>query len=117
MGSIDVHRVLGNRRIARPRSIATDAGPGDHLARELDDHGWVLLALLNEQVLNVRRGPRLGLERGDALFDALVVDAGDGRGVLEACAAHTHGGLGGHGPDAASALTARRRRGGCGSAG
>ena len=79
-----VNRVLGDPRIRRPRPVRARPGKGEDLAIALDDDGRVSIALLAELRLQMLDGARLSLERGDALLNALVIDAGDGSRVLGA---------------------------------
>jgi len=81
--AIDVDRVFADAGVARPRAVETGRGPGDDPTVTLGDDRGIALAALLDRRGDVRRRARRSLERGDALFDPLVVDLGDGGGVVE----------------------------------
>src|SRR5947209_1176796 len=83
-GAGDVDGVLGDPGIGRAAAVGTRAGPADDSTIALDDDRGVPILLAGQQRGNLRRGPWLGLEGGDALGDALVVDRRDRLGVRRA---------------------------------
>src|SRR5690242_3829431 len=116
MAAIDIDRVLGDGVIARTRTIAAGAGPRHDLATAFHDDRGIATQTFVEEALDVQRGPWLRFECGDAIFDALVVDAGDCFGVRTASGSRHGCGLTGHDPAVASssrwirALIASRTR-------
>src|SRR5688572_7871272 len=81
-GARDVDRVLGHAGIGRPAAVGARGRPGHHAAVALDDHRREALALVRELRGDLGGRARLGLEGGDAIGDALVVDGRDRRRVL-----------------------------------
>src|SRR5437899_10723774 len=76
-GAGDVDGVLGDPGIGKAAAVGTRAGPADASTIALDDDRGVPILLAGQQRGNLRRGPWLGLEGGDAIGDALVVDRRD----------------------------------------
>ena len=79
-------------------SCCTCASPRHDLAFAFNDDGWVAAKSIIQQALDIGGGSRLSLERGDAVFDALVVDTGDRSGVVPLGRAHHRSGCGAHHP-------------------
>src|SRR5215813_859388 len=67
-----IHRMLGNARIRRPRSIGAGACPGDDSTFMLRDDRREAISFLDELRGDLFRSPRLGLEGGNPFRDPLV---------------------------------------------
>src|ERR671932_2032304 len=80
-GTSDVHREFRDAGVTGPGTVGTDGCPCHHLPVTFDDDGRVPVATLGQLGLDLLQGARLRLKRRDTICDALVVDAGDGRGV------------------------------------
>src|SRR5207247_5856727 len=77
--ALDIHRVLAGAGVAGTGAVRADRGPGHDLAVALDDHRGVPVTLPGELRFDLLDRARLGLEGGDPILDALVVDPGDRR--------------------------------------
>ncbi len=77
--AVDIDGELGVLRVAGAWPVRRRAGPGDHLAVGFDHDDRV--AGVEPAPDGVHR-PGLGLEGRDAVMDALVIDVGDPRRVL-----------------------------------
>jgi len=76
----DVYRELADAGIAGPAAIGERCGEGDGSGPVgFSDHDEVPRL---EPLGDLRRRPRLGLESGHPIGDALIIDFGDRDGVL-----------------------------------
>src|SRR5258708_19543252 len=77
----DVDAELTHSRVARARPVRRRPREADHRAPARRDDRGVGAVVLLQHAADLLRAARLGLEGGDAVLDALVVDAGDGAGA------------------------------------
>ncbi len=84
---------LPNGGLALSCALAPALGPAFSptigRAPDSDEHG-VTVSMAAQPLQPLVLSPRLGLQRGDAVLNALVVDAGDGRDVVLGGAAEVH---------------------------
>src|SRR5438132_10864834 len=80
--ALDVDREVGDEAVAGPRAERVEAPPGDDLAVLLGHDDRMAGLAPGEPLPAFLGGPELGLERGAAVLDALVVDAADRAGVV-----------------------------------
>ncbi len=73
--------MLRDAGVGRPTAIGAGARPGHDFAVPHNDDRGIAVALLRHRGRDLGGRPRLGLERGDPVRDALAVDSRDGRGV------------------------------------
>src|SRR5262245_47640182 len=76
-----VDRVPCDTGVCGTIPIRTGARPGDDLVTTLGHDRWEAVALVDELHGDLLRRSRLGLERRDAIGDALVIDVGNRSGV------------------------------------
>src|SRR5207244_5930276 len=76
-----VDRKLTDPAVAGTRPVQARRRPGQHGAFVLDHDRRVARAAFGQRTLDVRRRALVGLERGHAVGDALVVDPRDRGGV------------------------------------
>ena len=86
--ALDIHGVLRNARIAGPAPVQTRTGPGHHLAITFHDHGRIAFSFLGELGDDLLDRTGFCLKSGVALLDALVIDRGNGWGILQSCQPH-----------------------------
>jgi hypothetical protein len=83
--ALDIHRVLRNAGIAGPAPVQTRIGPGHHLAITFHDHSRIAFSFLGELGDDLLDRTGFCLKSGVALLDALVIDRGNGCGILQPC--------------------------------
>jgi hypothetical protein len=81
--AIDIHGVLCNARIAGPAPVQTRTGPGHHLAITFHDHSRIAFSFLGELGDDLLDRTGFCLKSGVALLNALVIDSGNGWGILQ----------------------------------
>src|SRR5438094_8139076 len=77
-GPLDIDREVGDEPVGLAGIEDIEAPPTDDLTVRLRDDHRVARAAVGEPLAALRRRAQLGLERGDTVLDALIVDAADG---------------------------------------
>ena len=78
----DIDREIGDMVVAAPRVEHVEACPRDDHAAVRSDEDRMPFALAGEPLAALLRRAQLGLQGREAVENAFVVDAGDGRSVV-----------------------------------